>query len=333
MELELTNDKKNWNDFLLKNNGSFLQSFEWAEFQKKNLKKIWLMRTKENGEVMAQFLVIKENFPLNFKSFFYLPLGPTFKLGISEEKKQEILKFFLVKIKEQTKKERCVFLKIEPLFPLPFPENFSAKPAFKRMQPQKTLILNLENPEEEIFKNFHWKTGYNIKLAQRKGIEVEVFNKSNSDIALYSDIFYNLVFKTGKRQDFGLYPKEYYQNLLDIYSDDFKSELFLAKFQGKFIAAAIAVFFGEKAATLHSGMDYQFRHLKAPYLLRWFQIQEAKKRGFKEYDFWGIDEKKWPGLTYFKKNFNGDEFIYPESKDLIFRKVWYFIYNFLRKFK
>jgi lipid II:glycine glycyltransferase (peptidoglycan interpeptide bridge formation enzyme) len=329
MELELTNDKKIWNDFLLKNNGSFLQSFEWAEFQKQNSKKVWLFQAKENNAVVGQFLIIKEAIPRIKKNFLYIPFGPTIKTDIGIKKQQEIIKNFLEEIKKTAKKENCVFLRIEPYSPI----SLFGKTASKRIQPQKTLILGLEKPEEEIFKNFHWKTGYNIKLAQRKGIEVEVFNKSNSDIALYSDIFYNLVFKTGKRQDFGLYPKEYYQNLLDIYSDDFKSELFLAKFQGKFIAAAIAVFFGEKAATLHSGMDYQFRHLKAPYLLRWFQIQEAKKRGFKEYDFWGIDEKKWPGLTYFKKNFNGDEFIYPESKDLIFRKVWYFIYNFLRKFK
>jgi lipid II:glycine glycyltransferase (peptidoglycan interpeptide bridge formation enzyme) len=67
--------------------------------------------------------------------------------------------------------------------------------------------------------------------------------------------------------------------------------------------------------------------------LQWRQIQEAKRKGCRDYDFWGIDEKRWPGLTYFKKNFKGKESEYPKGKDLIFKGGWYFIYNFLRKFK
>ncbi len=53
--------------------------------------------------------------------------------------------------------------------------------------------------------------------------------------------------------------------------------------------------------------------------------------GAKEIDFWGIDEKKWPGLTAFKRGFNGQEIEYPQGRDIIFQKRWYLIYQFLRK--
>ena len=69
----------------------------------------------------------------------------------------------------------------------------------------------------------------------------------------------------------------------------------------------------------------------APYLLQWQQILEAKKRGCAEYDFWGINEKKWPGVTRFKKGFSGKEVGYPGAFDLIFQPIWYSLYKIVKK--
>jgi len=51
----------------------------------------------------------------------------------------------------------------------------------------------------------------------------------------------------------------------------------------------------------------------------------------KFYDFWGIDEEKWPGVTRFKKGFNGRETIYPGAYDLVFQPLWYKVYKLTRK--
>ena len=69
----------------------------------------------------------------------------------------------------------------------------------------------------------------------------------------------------------------------------------------------------------------------APHLLQWEQIKEAKKRGCIEYDFWGIDDKKWPGVTRFKRGFGGREINYPNAHDLVFQPIWYLIYKIARK--
>ena len=69
----------------------------------------------------------------------------------------------------------------------------------------------------------------------------------------------------------------------------------------------------------------------APHFLQWRQILEAKKRGKNRYDFWGIDEKKWPGVTRFKRGFGGKEITYIGAWDLIYRPIWYKIYNLARK--
>jgi len=110
------------------------------------------------------------------------------------------------------------------------------------------------------------------------------------------------------------------------------AEIFLAKYKNKIIAANLLVFFGKRATYLHGGADYKYRKVMAPHLLQWTQIQEAKKRGYDEYDFWGIDEKNWPGLTRFKKSFQGEEFEYPQGKDFLLRDFWYKLYRLIKKF-
>jgi len=110
-------------------------------------------------------------------------------------------------------------------------------------------------------------------------------------------------------------------------------ELFVAIYNKKIIVANIVMFYKETAIYLHGASDYQYRNLMAPYLLQWQQILEAKERGCSEYDFWGIDEKKWPGVTRFKRGFGGKEIVYPGAYDLVFQPTWYRIYKLAKIFK
>lgn len=318
MELKINeNNQSEWDEFLFENNASFLQSFGWGEFQKKFFKKVYRISVAEKGIVVLRALVIKEKFA--FKNFFYIPFGPVFDNNISLEQKKMAFEFFLKEIQKIAKKENIVFLKIEPKYDLPAVCGFNFCNSLKRIQPQKTLVLDLDKTEQEIFDNFSKNTRYNIRLAERKGVEIKILNE-------YSNEFYKLIKKTRERQGFNSYQEDYYKKFLDIHSENLKTNLFLAEYQGKVIMASIVLFFGNKAVSLHTGLDYRYRKVKASNLLRWRVMQEAKKRGCAEYDFWGIDFEKYPGVSYFKKGFNGKEFEYAQDKDIVFQKFWYKIY-------
>ena len=69
----------------------------------------------------------------------------------------------------------------------------------------------------------------------------------------------------------------------------------------------------------------------APYLLQWESMQEAKRRGAKEYDLWGVDAKKWPGLTRFKRGFGGEKISYIGSYDYIYNRFLYAGYMLKQK--
>jgi lipid II:glycine glycyltransferase (peptidoglycan interpeptide bridge formation enzyme) len=291
---------------------SFLQSDQWAKFQNS----IGRKTLKIDG-----IYVIKYNLPFG-KSYLYSPrcVGNF----ISEN--------FINKIKEIAEKENAIFLKVEPSYAGASEgefeillKNFKFKKS-NNVQPLQTIILDITKSEEELLDQMHSKTRYNINLAQKKEIRIKKQDTRNND-QNYFEEFWKLIEKTSKRDGFTAYPKAYYEKMLEIPG----VELFTAGADDKIVAANIVLFYNGQAIYLHGASDYEHRNLMAPYLLQWEQIKEAKRRNCTEYDFWGINEAKWPGVTRFKRGFGGQEITYPGAYDLIFKPFWYRIYKIAKR--
>ncbi len=327
--------KENWNNFLLQNNASFLQSFEWGNFQEKLGRKIWRMSIEDpsvnsgqDSQVLLQALVVKKPLPFG-KSYFYIPFGPCFKQNLADEQKKQALELLLTELQKISKQEKSTYCYVEPWKEPREPGSF-VKPQ-KRIQPQKTLVIDLIPTEEQIFKNLKSKTTrYNIRFAEKKGVEF-VAPEIIGDKEI--EIFYQLAQKSAQRDRFANYDKDYFNKLFSISSNDIKIKLFFAKCQNNLISANIFVFFGKTAVHLFGGFNHDFRHLMAPYFMHWNQMLFAKnKMGYAIYDFWGIDEKKWPGVTHFKRSFGGKEITYPQGYDIVMDKLWYGVFKAARKF-
>ena len=321
MDVIFYEDKKEWDKFVLQNSNSFLQSFEWGNFQQKTGNKVLRLRVVDDGEVLIQAQFLKESF--SFKNYFYIPYGPIIKNDISDSKKKEALGLLFNKIKELAIKENCVFLRIEPVVDLGDMAGYKISVPLRRIQPQKTLVIDLTKSEEELLKDFSSTTRHNIGRARKSGVTIK-------ELQSYSPDFYNLLGKTKDRQEFGVYPEKHYKNLFEINGGSIKCELFLAEYEKKTINATILLIFNDRAITLHSGSDYNYRNVKGTNLLKWEIILSAKKMGLKELDLWGIDEKKWPNLTAFKKGFGGKEMEYPLGVDLVFQSFWYGVYKIIK---
>ncbi len=354
----MNNEQLKRNDFALQNGGSFLQSFEWGEFQKSLGRKIWRIK---NDDFQAS--IIQHRLPFG-RNYLYCPRGPVFDFQRSN------LQNIIARLKEVRPPEMkgVIFFRIDPEVMMgqgseDILKEFDFRKSFKEIQPKRTLILDLTKSENEILAGMHQKTRYNIRVAERHGVKFSIFpsdfacertrwRAGNSQFSINPkmsndqnfEIFWKLLEQTTKRDKFRPHPKNYYQKMLGTLSEvespnisaisggstsENKSvaKLFLAEYQNKIIAANIVIFFGNRATYLHGASDFEYRNLMAPYLLHWQQILEAKKGGLSEYDFWGIDEKKWPGLTRFKKGFGGKELEYIGAWDLVFDKKLYRVYK------
>lgn len=304
--------QKQWDEFVVLNGDQFLQSWAWGEFQKKIGRRIWRLGIKDDNNIIGQALIVKHSLLLG-KNYFYCPRGPIF----SSLPSKKVLKIFIEKIKDLARQENAIFFRFEP-------QNIKLQVSHCKkvsdVQPCKTLTLDLTQSEQEILSNMHYKTRYNIRLAQRHKVEV-YRSKDQKDV----EEFLHLLHKTCKREKFKPHPDNYYQSLLSF--DPKFIQLYLVKYEDKILAAYIVVFFGNTATYVHGASSRENANVMAPHFLHWYTITQAKNKGYKAYDFWGIDKKKWPGLTRYKMGFGGELVTYIGTFDLPISNPWYWLYK------
>ncbi len=301
MQVDFIKSKEEWENFLIINNGSFLQSSAWYKFKKKYQDGYQLeVRDKDKVTGLCQFF--KERTP--FGNYFYIPHGP---LAINKK----TINALFEKITEIGKKENIIFVKTEPLYHI----NIGVD-SFSRIQPHKTLILDINKKNNEILQSFTTTTRRNITVAKKKG----VYTKTENNI----DLFFKLLQKTKSRQKFSSYNKDYFSSLLK----DTPSHLSCAYYKNSVIAANVVLYYNKTAYCLHSATDHSYRNLKGANLLRYNSIIKARDSGLTKFDNWGIDEVRFPGVTNFKKGFGGNKFVYPSGKDIVLKKTTYKLYRF-----
>jgi len=333
--------KEEWNKFVAENSGSFLQSFEWGEFQQKSGKEVTRVCVQEDGRILLVAQIMRYSLPLG-KNYIYIPYGPVISKNTNNSPK--LIDFLVSELRQSNIIGKgTIFLKIEP------DENFvpdltviGLNKSDKDIQARETLILDISKPEKELLAQMKQKTRYNIRLAHKHGVRIV----SIADLEKSKEIFLNLLEETSKRQNFRLHPKKYYMNMMNMFLDKparpdggFALRLFFAQYQKKIIAVALASFFNGRATYLHGASLQEYKNVMAPSLLHWEIIKAAKHLGFSEYDFWGIvtdktdsrQRQKWEGFSRFKMGFGGRIVEYQGAYDLIFGKLWYNAYRIVRK--
>jgi lipid II:glycine glycyltransferase (peptidoglycan interpeptide bridge formation enzyme) len=335
MEIFYGMEKKAWDAFIAsassprKTAGAeFLQSWQWGETLKAEGEEILRVGIRKKGKadyssVCLAATLIKKSLGAGY-FYWYAPRGPIGAragqiAGDRVITDKEAAEFFLAAVKKIDR--RALFLRLEPK------DNPAARARgmikeTAAIQPKKTLLLDLTADEEELLAAMHQKTRYNLRLAEKKGVKIK-----RGSAADFRE-FWRLMNLTGERGAFRLHGAAHYKNLLNADKDFIK--LFFAEYQGKNIAAGLFCFWKDKVTYLHGASDNEFRNVMAPYLLQWSVIKDARENGYRYYDFYGIDEKRWPGVTRFKQGFGGREVNYPGTFDAVYRPVLYYLYNFIR---
>lgn len=339
------NQKDVWDDFVARysQDGGLLQSFAWGNFQEKLGKKIWRIGVKNNNdELVLACLVFKDDLALG-KTSLEIYRGPIINFRLPIEDLRILLKKLLSELKKIAEQENVMVIRID--FGLLKDFNISINNlktlglirADRDIQPRSTILIDLKLAEAKILELMKPKHRYNIKLAEKKGVEILKVDKNSLEENFSS--FWNLTKITSERDSFAIHDEEYYKHLLDSFDGEMK--LYLAKYNNKIIAGAIIGCFGNTCVYLHGASDNEYRNVMAPYLLQWKIIKDAKEKGFLFYDFGGVQsvgkksssQKGWEGISRFKFGFN------PEAKvheflglfELPVKKFDYWSYKIIRR--
>lgn len=297
---------KDWKDYKYR---SLWQHPSWDTFQQSIGRRTWRFE-----KVGAWAVAAKHSLPFGL-CWLEVPRGPLFE---NEKALQKIME----DIRHTAEQEKAVFIRMSSYKKMPL--NLTDTD-FDR-HPQTSLVIDLSLTEEEILEQMKPKGRYNIKVAEKHEVKVEI----SADV----ETFYHLLKKTGERDDFGIHDIKYYQNLLGAMGQN--AQLLMARYEDRVVAGGIFVYLDEWGIYYYGASDHHYRKVMAPYLLQWEAIKEAKKRGCKFYDFLGIAPEgavkhPWLGVTQFKGKFGGEVVDYPKARDLVLRPFWYQLYKLAKK--
>lgn len=315
-------DKSQWENFVLSQNpNSFLQSWNWGEMQQNLGTKIFRLGIFESEKLTGVCLVLK--IAARRGTYLHCAYGP-----LLDWSKEEQFKTFINYLKNLAKQEKADFLRVNPLLDKT-EENLQKfqRLSFKNapvhlVNPEISWLLDITQSEEEIMKNMRKTTRYLIRRAAKDGVTITQ-SQNLADLKK----FYNIHLDTVKRHHFVPYSENFFQEQFKIFAKDNQIKLFFGEYQGKTIAAAIIVFYGDQASYHHAASLAKYNKIPSSYAIQWEIIKEAQKRGNKIYNFWGIVENKprhpWAGLSLFKMGFGGYKKEYLHVQDLpLTSKYW-----------
>ncbi len=283
----------------------------------------------ENNDILAtgMYLIQRSSFKINYA---YIPAGLLYK-----EFNKEIYELILTNIDVIAKEENVLYTQLDSITSFNKAER-EILAGFKRHVfkqklpiPAWTNILNLKLSEEELLNQMKPKGRYNIKLAQKKG--VEIYRGSENDI----DLFYQMLTDTASRDKFRLNPKEYYLSMLKNIPN---SVLLFAKHESDVLCGGIFSYTKNQGLYYYGASSNIKRNLMAPYLLQWEAIKIAKEKNCLFYDFLGIadpdnSKDQLLSVTDFKLKFGGDVVRFQDPYHIIHNVKKYYIYRFLKNLK
>ena len=210
-------------------------------------------------------------------------------------------------------------LRIEPHLPIPTPRvirNWADAPT--DLTPAHTLVLDLTQSEDALLALAHPKCRYNLRIADRDGITVEV----TQDMGLCHK-FYELLTETSVRSGFFCEPLGFFLNLTATTFSSDSAQMFVARYRGQILSAILVVYFGKRATYLYGASSSSHRNKMPSYPLHRAAMREARVRGCTEYDMYGIDaferrDHLYAGITRFKKQWGGKVLQRIGAKDYIF---------------
>lgn len=325
----------------------FLQSSSWKTFEESEGKEVITVEKPD-----FSFLAVIE--PSKLGNYLFVPYGP----ALSEKSPETALKHALEALKTAAKAHNCFFIRIEPTFA--FPESFLTSLGLKKskdINPARTWLLDLTPEKETLLTNFSQGTRTRHNQFPKKGLSTEV-SKNPNDIKHLTRLQHKLAAEKGINTFADSYLKnELSQPFASLYlvhynppesqpekteqnsspnseNSDQKTET-----KPEQIISASLFFDDEENQTryyMQSATDSDYKKLPATVGLLTASIFDAKEKGLKYFDFWGIapenasKDHPWAGFTAFKQSFGGFARDYSGTYDLPLDKKKYALYKHLR---
>ncbi len=301
-----------------------LQAFEWGEFRKKTGIEVIRRGELEKGKIQNPYQITVHKTPNFPYKIGYFPKGDL----PSEE--------LLSELKQIGEQNKISFVQLEPNV---VNSNSSIihgdlKQSFHPLFTKYTFILNLTTAEDDLIKNMSQKTRYNVRLAEKKGVKIEI---DNSERAFKE--YLKLTKETTKRQKFYAHNESYHklmwETLGNKYDEKFdpnrlQAHLLKASYNNTTLVTYILFTFKNKLYYPYGASSDLHREVMASSAAMWGAIKFGKSLGLEKFDMWGAANTPEPkpddpyyGFHRFKQGFGATLTEFIGSYDLIINPLNY----------
>lgn len=316
-------DQKKWDKFVTSHeDANFLQSWAWGDFHEARGKKVVRRIALDNDEnIVAAYVGQVETAKRG--TYMAIAGGP-----IMDWSKKSLREAIFADIKAQAEASKCVFVRIRPqileteknrkLF-----KDLGLKPAPIYLSVELAGVLDLNKSEEEILANAAQGLRRKIRKAEKNEITVST-STDPKDI----HEFYQIELETAKRHGFVEFSESFLTKQFEAFAKYDAVKLYTAKLGDEILAQNFMIFYGNEAS-YHYGVSTALgtKYSGAP-LLHMQAMRDARERGIKRYNFWGITglnetKHRFYGVSQFKRSFGVDELQYLHAHDLIIKPAKY----------
>ena len=318
-------------------NTSIFQTLEMAKVYERNIDTeplILVAINEDTGEILASLLAkVLSHKSGCFKSFSThstIRGGPIFKNdaeGISATLK--LLHYY-----DDVVKKYGLYSRIYPLNNTP-----QIIPSFKECgyihQDWQNYLLRLDRPIDEIWKHLKKSRRYGINAAKKRKVTIEEINEKD-----LLPVFYRLLQETFRKRKNPIEDISNFEATFDILVPKNMAKFFMAKHEGRYIAALLILLYNGTAYEWYTGSSKKPTDLSLypNDLLVWNAIEFCANNGFHTFDFGGggLPEDANAGWIKFKKEFGGILSNYGRyTKVHQSRKLWFSIkmFEIYKKFK
>lgn len=314
---------------------NFQQSLEWGKVKTNWIKEV-VLAEDEDKKIIGSVCVWIRKMPI-FGNMMYASRGPVCDIhdkNVLEQLTQGVRELgkkynaFVFRMEPDIKKDDQEFRKI--VEEIGYKVKDDAKDFKDEIQPRFVFRLDIKDKtEDEILKNCHQKTRYNIRLATKKGVVVK--EGTREDLKA----FHKIMIETGSRDGFIIRSLEYFEKMYDELAPK-HMKLLMAYHEGQPISGIIPIMYGNKTWYLYGASSNSHRNLMPNYLLQWEMIKEAINNKCDMYDFRGVSgvvDETHPqyGLYRFKKGFGAEFTEFIGEVYLPFKPLTYKLYKFAEK--
>lgn len=310
-----------WDLTLQHRQGSFLQSRAWAAFQEALGRGV----VYSEGQGYQWLAGIRRSHGLSYLMCSYGPAADS--PGAMRAANESVVR--------AARELNLDFVRIEPQ------KQASAEMLSKigahqiaEADPTHNHVIDLTDTEEVLRGALDSGHRNRVNGTERRGISIH-HSHAQQDFSVFLEMLHD----TANRSGVQFYPDSYFRAMFATFRAHGVATLYLAKAEGKPVAAALFYDWGKTRYYAHAGaFQEQNRKLKASVSLVWQAILDAKQAGLESFDLWGVapegdENHHLASLSHFKRGFGGQAVAYAGTWDIPVKPAKYRLYRVYRRLK